>query len=514
MSGSLPMDAGGCILAGRRCLQEGRIDDAIGLFQDALHMDAHSAEAAQMLGVAFSRKGNFDEGVRYLQDAARMLPDSVDVRFNLAVALDRSGRTPEAIAELERAAQMDPANDKVSRALASLRSRAAAPAQAPGPYGQPQGQPSQPQRVDLAGNPIAGGGGGPAPAHPMTDLAGNPLPTQSAQAFPGSGGPGPAAYPAPGQQQGYQPPQPGHQPPPPPPGVAGGYGRPAPPAGGPYATTYNAMPGGAQPGVGDDPGKFSIEAVKRIITDPTGFGRDNLGWTDLGAPLVFLVILLAVQMVIMAVGAGIGLATGGAANANSGAIAGTGTQTQLASMMGVSGAVGIAAMVVLGIPFGIIGEFIGVGITHLFVMMFGGRRGYNATFRAMVYASVPGVFIAPIGLLTAVLPALAPVQMIASIIVGIWSLVLTIIFLREMQAITTGGAVGAIFLPGIVCCALVAAILFPVFTMARERARQQMGGPGFGTGSPFGSRPGFGGPSAMPAPPSFGGPGGQRGTQF
>lgn len=512
MSGSLPMDAGGCILAGRRCLQEGRIDDAIGLFQDALHMDAHSAEAAQMLGVAFSRKGNFDEGVRHLQDAARMLPDSIDVRFNLAVALDRSGRTPEAIAELERAAQVDPANEKVSRALASLRSRAAAPAQAPSPYGQPAAQPGQTQRVDLAGNPI--GGAGAAPAHPMTDLAGNPLPTQSAQAFPGSGGPGPTAYPPPGQQQGYQPPPPGHQPPPPPPGGSGGYARPAPPAGGPYASTYNAMPGGAQPGVGDDPGKFSIDAVKRIITDPTGFGRDNLGWTDLGAPLVFLVIVLAVQMAIMAVGAGIGMATGGGANTTGGAMSGMGSQNQLASMMGVSGAVGIAAMVILGIPFGIIGEFIGVGITHLFVMMFGGRRGYNATFRAMVYASVPGVIAAPVGLLTAFVPALAPVQMIVSVIVGIWSLVLTIIFLREMQAITTGGAVGAIFLPGIVCCALVAAILFPVFTMARQRARGQLGGPGFSTGSPFGSRPGFGGPSSMPAPPSFGGPGGQRGTQF
>ena len=488
MSNPLPMDAAGCVTAGRQRLQDGKIDDAIGLFEDALHMDPHIAAAAELLGVAYSRKGNFDEGVRYLKEAARLDPLSIDVRFNMAVALDRGGRTAEAISELEQAAQMDPANEKVGRALASLRARGPSGATSAGAFGQPAapmgGQAmGQGVRTDLAGNPLPGQHA-QSTMPPQTDLAGNPLPVQSQQAFPGAGGPpGQAPLPMPGQHRPLAPPPQGYQqqqqtPFP-------GTGAPLPPPGGPHGQAYGIQPTSYAPTpTGADPGKFSIEAVKRILSDPAGFGRDNLGWTDIGPAVVFLLIISAINFGFGALQGVILMATSTGAAAGSSSALGGRNPFAVAGLTGATGTAGILLTLVLSIPIAIAGEFIAAGIMHLFVMMFGGRRGYGATFRAMVCASVPGAVAAPLGLLTALSPALAPVQLLVGAVVGIWSLVVLIILLREMHGISTGGAVGAVLVPVILCGVLVGAIMVAGVAMVMSR-----GGLGSRTSPTFGSGP-------------------------
>jgi hypothetical protein len=89
----------------------------------------------------------------------------------------------------------------------------------------------------------------------------------------------------------------------------------------------------------------------------------------------------------------------------------------------------------------VVGLFISSGLLHLFLMMVkGSRAGFEATFRVVAYGYSANIFMA--------------VPFCGSLIAGIWTLVLTIIGLKEAHETTGGKAVFAVFLPVIVCCGL------------------------------------------------------------
>jgi hypothetical protein len=95
---------------------------------------------------------------------------------------------------------------------------------------------------------------------------------------------------------------------------------------------------------------------------------------------------------------------------------------------------------------------IGSGVTHLCVMIVGGNKeGFQATFRSISYAF--GAYLFGI------------IPFIGSTIGGIYSLVLTVIGVRECHGISTGKAVLAVLLPIIIVIGLVilTAILLPLF---------------------------------------------------
>jgi hypothetical protein len=78
--------------------------------------------------------------------------------------------------------------------------------------------------------------------------------------------------------------------------------------------------------------------------------------------------------------------------------------------------------------------FVGAGIFHLFLLIFrGAKHGFGTTLRVLCFSSGPFLFeIVPI---------------LGSPVAGIWSLVLTVIGLREAHETSTGKVVAAVLLP-------------------------------------------------------------------
>ncbi len=98
---------------------------------------------------------------------------------------------------------------------------------------------------------------------------------------------------------------------------------------------------------------------------------------------------------------------------------------------------------------GIIGVFIGGAWLHIFVWALGGKNGYGQTVRAIMYGSTPGL---PLGWI----PLIA-------FIGAIWTIVLNILGIKELQEISTGRAVAAVVLAGVILIVIVMIIAVAMF---------------------------------------------------
>jgi hypothetical protein len=118
----------------------------------------------------------------------------------------------------------------------------------------------------------------------------------------------------------------------------------------------------------------------------------------------------------------------------------------LGAGFGVLIGVMLFVMIIVG---GLIGLFIGGAWIHLWVWVFGGRKGYGQTVKAIAYGATPNFLLGWIPII--------------NFITGIWSLVVSIIGVRELHEISTGRAVGAviiaIIIPVIVWAAIFSAML-------------------------------------------------------
>jgi hypothetical protein len=87
---------------------------------------------------------------------------------------------------------------------------------------------------------------------------------------------------------------------------------------------------------------------------------------------------------------------------------------------------------------------VGSGITHVCLMLAGGaHEGYEATLRGGAYAwtvSLVGIF-----------------PICGSLVAWGWSIVVSVIALRELHGTTTGRAALAVILPALICCSLLCA---------------------------------------------------------
>jgi hypothetical protein len=100
--------------------------------------------------------------------------------------------------------------------------------------------------------------------------------------------------------------------------------------------------------------------------------------------------------------------------------------------------------------------FIWAGILHLSAMIVGGnKKGFEATFRSVTYATSPGLF--------------SLIPLCGQFIGGIWQIVLTIIGLKNTHQVSTGRAVIAYLLPLILCagCGITLILLTTITTMER-----------------------------------------------
>jgi tetratricopeptide (TPR) repeat protein len=95
---------------GNALLQQGRVNEAIGQFQQALQIKPGYADARFNLGVALVRKGNVDQAIAQFQQAVQIKPDDTQARLALGNALLQQGQAGEAITHFQAAVQIEPGN--------------------------------------------------------------------------------------------------------------------------------------------------------------------------------------------------------------------------------------------------------------------------------------------------------------------------------------------------------------------------------------------------------------------
>ncbi len=101
----------------------GKIDDAIEQFQEAIRIKPDYIDALNNLGAALGGKGKYDDAIRQDLGVLRMEPNLATARYNLGVALCGKGQFDEAIVQLQEAIRLKPdyaaAYDKLGMAFGS-----------------------------------------------------------------------------------------------------------------------------------------------------------------------------------------------------------------------------------------------------------------------------------------------------------------------------------------------------------------------------------------------------------
>ncbi|MGP8198766.1 MAG: tetratricopeptide repeat protein [Limisphaerales bacterium] len=96
-----------CNLGNALC-DEGRVDEAITHYQEALQIQPNQAEFHNNLGTAFRQEGRVDEAITQYQEALQIQPNEAEMRYNLGNALLQKGRVDEAIADYQKVLQIKP----------------------------------------------------------------------------------------------------------------------------------------------------------------------------------------------------------------------------------------------------------------------------------------------------------------------------------------------------------------------------------------------------------------------
>jgi tetratricopeptide (TPR) repeat protein len=88
--------------------KDGRLEEAIACFQQAIAVDPNSAESHLNLGVAWARQGKLERAVDSFREAARLEPNAPEAHGNLGLAYLHQHRPAEALACFHRALQLKP----------------------------------------------------------------------------------------------------------------------------------------------------------------------------------------------------------------------------------------------------------------------------------------------------------------------------------------------------------------------------------------------------------------------
>jgi tetratricopeptide (TPR) repeat protein len=119
---------------GAALARQGRLDEAIEQLHEAIRLDPRCADAYNNLGAAFGRQGRLDEAIEQLQTALKLTPNDAGARCNLADALAVKGRFDEAITQYQESLRLKPDDADARRNLqAALEAKAARETPAPAP---------------------------------------------------------------------------------------------------------------------------------------------------------------------------------------------------------------------------------------------------------------------------------------------------------------------------------------------------------------------------------------------
>jgi tetratricopeptide (TPR) repeat protein len=88
--------------------QEGRMQEAIGHYEQALRIKPDYVEAHDDLGVVLVHLDRVQEAMAQWEQALRIKPDYVEAHYNLGMALGQMGKIEEAIAQYEQALRIKP----------------------------------------------------------------------------------------------------------------------------------------------------------------------------------------------------------------------------------------------------------------------------------------------------------------------------------------------------------------------------------------------------------------------
>lgn len=88
--------------------QQGQLDDAIDLYQKALALNPAYDEALDNLGLALTQKGREDEAFALYQKAVAINPNFPEALNNLGIALMHKGKVDEAMAQFQKALEVNP----------------------------------------------------------------------------------------------------------------------------------------------------------------------------------------------------------------------------------------------------------------------------------------------------------------------------------------------------------------------------------------------------------------------
>lgn len=184
-----------------------------------------------------------------------------------------------------------------------------------------------------------------------------------------------------------------------------------------------------------------IDTMKGVLIDPVVTFSQARREGGLQAPLVYYLI-------------GVLVAVAGAVLWNLIGFGGMGLPMGRMGRGEMAGAAAGLGFLLIGLPICyVIGIFLGSGILHLLLMLFGGQKyPYETTFRTVAYANgsvLPINFIPGCG----------------GLIAGIWGIVVLIIGLAQMHETSTGKAAAAVLVPIVICCALFAVFFSVIMAM-------------------------------------------------
>ena len=89
---------------------QGKTDEAIAHYTEALRIKPDNVEAHYNLGIALAQRGKNQEAVAHFTEALQIKPDHANAHNNLGLILAQQGKTPEAIAHYKEALRIDPNN--------------------------------------------------------------------------------------------------------------------------------------------------------------------------------------------------------------------------------------------------------------------------------------------------------------------------------------------------------------------------------------------------------------------
>jgi protein O-mannosyl-transferase len=103
-----PMYATARTNLGAALAKQGKFDEAIANYQEVLRSKPGMSEAHMDLGAALASQGKIDEAIGHYRDAVRLKPDFAEAYANLGLAFASQGQLDSAIAEYQKAIQVKP----------------------------------------------------------------------------------------------------------------------------------------------------------------------------------------------------------------------------------------------------------------------------------------------------------------------------------------------------------------------------------------------------------------------